>query len=379
MILEIKVPSPGESITEVEISSLLVNNGDFVKKNQVIAEIDSDKATLEICAEASGRLFFKAKKGDTLKVGELFCIIDTSFLKKEENQIGGNLLKEENQRKEENQIGGNLLKEENQIGGNLLKEEKKEDNLLKKNNKFNRFFIVKKLTKLRQTISEKLVEVKNKTAMLTTFNEVDMRNILYLKNKYKFSFKEKHGVKLGFMAFFVKSCIRALKNYPDINSMIDEKGKNKICFKYYDINIAVAGPKGLLVPVIRNADTLSFREIEKTIKTFSLKIKNSTISIDEMIGGTFTITNGGIFGSMLSTPIINPPQSAILGMHSIVERPIVKLGKIKVIPIMYLALSYDHRIIDGKEAVGFLFSIKESIENPIKFLIGYKENLNNFF
>ncbi|WP_110513081.1 2-oxo acid dehydrogenase subunit E2 [Candidatus Karelsulcia muelleri] len=364
MILEIKVPSPGESITEVEISSLLVNNGDFVKKNQVIAEIDSDKATLEICAEASGRLFFKAKKGDTLKVGELLCIIDTSFLKKEEN-----LLKEE--KKEEN----------------FLKEEKKEENLLKKKNKlknklknkFNRFFIVKKLTKLRQTISEKLVEVKNKTAMLTTFNEVDMRNILYLKNKYKFSFKEKHGVKLGFMAFFVKSCIRALKNYPDINSMIDDKGKNKICFKYYDINIAVAGPKGLLVPVIRNADTLSFREIEKTIKNFSLKIKNSTISIDEMIGGTFTITNGGIFGSMLSTPIINPPQSAILGMHSIVERPIVKLGKIKVIPIMYLALSYDHRIIDGKEAVGFLFSIKESIENPIKFLIGSKENLNNFF
>ncbi|XMD31391.1 MAG: 2-oxo acid dehydrogenase subunit E2 [Candidatus Karelsulcia muelleri] len=364
MILEIKVPSPGESITEVEISSLLVNNGDFVKKNQVIAEIDSDKATLEICAEASGRLFFKAKKGDTLKVGELLCIIDTSFLKKEEN-----LLKEE--KKEEN-----FLKEEK-------KEEKKEENLLKKKkklkNKFNRFFIVKKLTKLRQTISEKLVEVKNKTAMLTTFNEVDMRNILYLKNKYKFSFKEKHGVKLGFMAFFVKSCIRALKNYPDINSMIDDKGKNKICFKYFDINIAVAGPKGLLVPVIRNADTLSFREIEKTIKNFSLKIKNSTISIDEMIGGTFTITNGGIFGSMLSTPIINPPQSAILGMHSIVERPIVKLGKIKVIPIMYLALSYDHRIIDGKEAVGFLFSIKESIENPIKFLIGSKENLNNFF
>ncbi|WP_110483037.1 2-oxo acid dehydrogenase subunit E2 [Candidatus Karelsulcia muelleri] len=370
MILEIKVPSPGESITEVEISSLLVNNGDFVKKNQVIAEIDSDKATLEICAEASGRLFFKAKKGDTLKVGELFCIIDTSFLKKEENFL-----------KEDNKIGvGNFLKEEkkedNKIGvGNFLKE----DNLLKKKNKFNRFFIVKKLTKLRQTISEKLVEVKNKTAMLTTFNEVDMRNILYLKNKYKFSFKEKHGVKLGFLAFFVKSCIRALKNYPDINSMIDDKGKNKICFKYYDINIAVAGPKGLLVPVIRNADTLSFREIEKTIKNFSLKIKNSTISIDEMIGGTFTITNGGIFGSMLSTPIINPPQSAILGMHSIVERPIVKLGKIKVIPIMYLALSYDHRIIDGKEAVGFLFSIKESIENPIKFLIGSKENLNHFF
>lgn len=361
MILEIKVPSPGESITEVEISSLLVNNGDFVKKNQVIAEIDSDKATLEICAEASGRLFFKAKKGDTLKVGELFCIIDTSFLKKEDNKI----LKEE--KKEDNKIGS--------IVGNFLKE----DNLLKKKNKFNRFFIVKKLTKLRQTISEKLVEVKNKTAMLTTFNEVDMRNILYLKNKYKFSFQEKHGVKLGFMAFFVKSCIRALKNYPDINSMIDEKGKNKICFKYYDINIAVAGPKGLLVPVIINADTLSFREIEKTIKNFSLKIKNSTISIDEMIGGTFTITNGGIFGSMLSTPIINPPQSAILGMHSIVERPIVKLGKIKVIPIMYLALSYDHRIIDGKEAVGFLFSIKESIENPIKFLIGSKENLNNFF
>ncbi|BAO66351.1 dihydrolipoyllysine-residue succinyltransferase [Candidatus Karelsulcia muelleri] len=370
MILEIKVPSPGESITEVEISSWLVKNGDFVKKNQVIAEIDSDKATLEICAEESGMLIIKAKKGDILKVGEILCLIDTSFSKEKRNFRAPSTIKILNQYKIEKKKIISTVKN-------------KKDDALKKipsmgtKNLINRSFDITKLSKLRRKLSERLVSVKNETAMLTTFNEVDMSNIFFLRKKYKNIFKEKHGVKLGFMSFFVKSCIIALKKYPDINSMID--GENKINFKYYDISIAVSGPKGLMVPVIRNADTLSFRGIEKTIKNLSNSIKNSTISIDDITGGTFTITNGGIFGSMLSTPIINPPQSAILGMHNIVERPIVKLGKIEIRPIMYLALSYDHRLIDGKEAVGFLLSIKESIENPIKNLIGSEENLKNSF
>ncbi|WP_375323020.1 dihydrolipoyllysine-residue succinyltransferase [Candidatus Karelsulcia muelleri] len=373
MILEIKVPSPGESITEVEISSWLVKNGDLVKKNQVIAEIDSDKATLEICAEESGMLIIKAKKGDILKVGEILCLIDTSFSKEKSDLIAPSTIKILNQYKIDKK----------KIISTVKKTKNKKYYAIKKipsmgtKNLINRSFDITKLSKLRRKLSERLVSVKNETAMLTTFNEVDMSNIFFLRKKYKNLFKEKHGVKLGFMSFFVKSCIIALKKYPDINSMID--GENKINFKYYDISIAVSGPKGLMVPVIRNADTLSFRGIEKTIKNLSNSIKNSTISIDDITGGTFTITNGGIFGSMLSTPIINPPQSAILGMHNIVERPIVKLGKIEIRPIMYLALSYDHRIIDGKEAVGFLLSIKESIENPIKNLIGSEENLKNSF
>uniref|UniRef100_UPI0032B10018 2-oxo acid dehydrogenase subunit E2 n=1 Tax=Candidatus Karelsulcia muelleri TaxID=336810 RepID=UPI0032B10018 len=374
MILEIKVPSPGESITEVEISSWLVKNGDFVKKNQVIAEIDSDKATLEICAEESGMLIIKAKKGDILKVGEILCLIDTSFSKEKKNLMAPSTIKILNQYK--------IDKKKIISTVNKKKKTKKYDAIKKipsmgTKNLINRSFDITKLSKLRRKLSERLVSVKNETAMLTTFNEVDMSNIFFLRKKYKNIFKEKHGVKLGLMSFFVKSCIIALKKYPDINSMID--GENKINFKYYDISIAVSGPKGLMVPVIRNADTLSFRGIENTIKNLSNSIKNSTISIDEITGGTFTITNGGIFGSMLSTPIINPPQSAILGMHNIVERPIVKLGKLEIRPIMYLALSYDHRIIDGKEAVGFLLSIKESIENPIKNLIGSEENLKNSF
>ncbi|WKD87277.1 2-oxo acid dehydrogenase subunit E2 [Candidatus Karelsulcia muelleri] len=365
MLLEITIPSPGESITEVEISSWLVKDGDFVKKNQVIAEIDSDKATLEIRAEESGILIIKAKKGEILKVGEkyyaVFFLIDTS-LKKEKSPSAKKIL---SQYKIYNKIAPkkhDAIKAIPSMGTKSL---------------INRSFNVKRLSKLRRKLSERLVSVKNETAMLTTFNEVDMSHILFLKKKYKDVFKEKHGVNLGFMPFFVKSCIKALKEYPNINSMIDRE--NQINFNYYDVSIAVSGPKGLMVPVIRNADTLSFRGIEKTIKDLSNRIKNSTISIDDITGGTFTITNGGIFGSMLSTPIINPPQSAILGMHNIVERPVVILGKIEIRPIMYLALSYDHRIIDGKEAVGFLFSIKKSIENPIKTLIGSENELNNYF
>lgn len=372
MLLEITIPSPGESITEVEISSWLVKDGDFVKKNQVIAEIDSDKATLEIRAEESGILIIKAKKGDILKVGEIFCLIDTSFKKEPKSTSASastSAKKILSQYKIDNKIDNKIP-------------QKKHDAIkaippMGTKSLINRSFNVKILSKLRRKLSERLVSVKNETAMLTTFNEVDMSNILFLKKKYKDVFKEKHGVNLGFMPFFVKSCIKALKEYPNINSMIDRE--NQINFNYYDVSIAVSGPKGLMVPVIRNADTLSFRGIEKTIKDLSNRIKNSTISIDDMTGGTFTITNGGIFGSMLSTPIINPPQSAILGMHNIVERPVVILGKIEIRPIMYLALSYDHRIIDGKEAVGFLFSIKKSIENPITTLIGSENELNNYF
>lgn len=373
MLLEITIPSPGESITEVEISSWLVKDGDFVKKNQVIAEIDSDKATLEIRAEESGILIIKAKKGDILKVGEILCLIDTSFKKEPKKNIST----------KQSPSAKKILSQykiDNKIDNKIP--QKKHDAIkaippMGTKSLINRSFNVKRLSKLRRKLSERLVSVKNETAMLTTFNEVDMSNILFLKTKYKDVFKEKHGVNLGFMPFFVKSCIKALKEYPNINSMIDRE--NQINFNYYDVSIAVSGPKGLMVPVIRNADTLSFRGIEKTIKDLSNRIKNSTISIDDMTGGTFTITNGGIFGSMLSTPIINPPQSAILGMHNIVERPVVILGKIEIRPIMYLALSYDHRIIDGKEAVGFLFSIKKSIENPITTLIGSENELNNYF
>ncbi|WP_259285845.1 2-oxo acid dehydrogenase subunit E2 [Candidatus Karelsulcia muelleri] len=368
MLLEITIPSPGESITEVEISSWLVKDGDFVKKNQVIAEIDSDKATLEIRAEESGILIIKAKKGEILKVGEILCLIVIDTSKKEpseKNSTSPSAKKILSQYKIYNKIAPkkhDAIKAIPSMGTKSL---------------INRSFNVKRLSKLRRKLSERLVSVKNETAMLTTFNEVDMSQILFLKRKYKDVFQEKHGVNLGFMPFFVKSCIKALKEYPNIHSMIDRE--NQINFNYYDVSIAVSGPKGLMVPVIRNADTLSFRGIEKTIKDLSNRIKNSTISIDDMTGGTFTITNGGIFGSMLSTPIINPPQSAILGMHNIVERPVVILGKIEIRPIMYLALSYDHRIIDGKEAVGFLFSIKKSIENPIKTLIGSENELNNYF
>ncbi|ADE35463.1 2-oxoglutarate dehydrogenase complex dihydrolipoamide succinyltransferase (E2 component) [Candidatus Karelsulcia muelleri DMIN] len=373
MLLEITIPSPGESITEVEISSWLVKDGDFVKKNQVIAEIDSDKATLEIRAEESGILIIKAKKGDILKVGEILCLIDTSFKKKTSEKKNISTKQSPSAKK---------ILSQYKIDNKIDIAQKKHDAIkaipsMGTKSLINRSFNVKRLSKLRRKLSERLVSVKNETAMLTTFNEVDMSNILFLKKKYKDVFKEKHGVNLGFMPFFVKSCIKALKEYPNINSMIDKE--NQINFNYYDVSIAVSGPKGLMVPVIRNADTLSFRGIEKTIKDLSNRIKNSTISIDDMTGGTFTITNGGIFGSMLSTPIINPPQSAILGMHNIVERPVVILGKIEIRPIMYLALSYDHRIIDGKEAVGFLFSIKKSIENPINSLIGSENELNNYF
>lgn len=406
MITKVKVPSPGESITEVEVSSWFVKNGDCVQKGQIIAEIDSDKATLEISSEENGVITLMVEKGDKIKVGEVLCVINNS----EENsqKIQKDKKKHELNKKEifdEHQknispASKKIVKEKNiplkSIKGTgkhgmITKSDcilylNKRENIIENsedhsfiNNRYvtppmYRSKTIKKLSSLRRKISERLVTSKNKTATLTTFNEVNMQEIFLIRKKYKNVFKEKHGVNLGFMSFFTLSCIRALKLYPDVNAMIN--GEEKINFNYCDISIAISGPKGLMVPIIRNAENLSFRGIEQEIARLSNRVHNGTISIDEMTGGTFTITNGGVFGSMLSTPIINPPQSAILGMHKIVKRPIVDDNddSIKICPIMYLALSYDHRIIDGKESVGFLVSVKETIENPIEFLMKGNEN-----
>ncbi|WP_185877917.1 dihydrolipoyllysine-residue succinyltransferase [Blattabacterium cuenoti] len=376
MIIEIKAPSPGESITEVEISSWLVNNGDYVKKGQLIAEIDSDKATLEIHSENNGIINILYKKNTKILVGDTICLIDTNTknkIKKIVSPASKKILRENNLFKEKIKgtgKNGRITKKDcinyNQIS-NI-------NNVLLTNNNDNKIRkeCITPLSSLRKKLSQRLVDVKNNSAILTTFNEVNMQEIFHIRKKYKNIFKEKHGVKLGFMSFFTLSCIRALKLYPDVNSMIDDQN-NKISFNYFDISIAMSGPKGLVVPVIRDCQKLSFMEIEKEIKILSEKVKNGTITIHDMEGGTFTITNGGVFGSMLSTPIINPPQSAILGMHKIMDRVIVINNSIKICPIMYVALSYDHRIIDGRESVGFLSCIKESIENPIEFLMNGNE------
>ncbi|WP_185870540.1 2-oxoglutarate dehydrogenase complex dihydrolipoyllysine-residue succinyltransferase [Blattabacterium cuenoti] len=413
MIIKVKVPSPGESITEVEISSWLVKNGDYISKGQIIAEIDSDKATLEIFAEENGIITLMKKKGEKIQVGDVLCLIEkTSDKKNQSNKIHGEKTKKNNKMENEtikkypSPSAKKILTEKNisiesvqgtgkhgriTKGDCLLLGGGEEDSsaTTPTNNDNNneeshfpasaavvrrptttimsRYYTKTPLSSLRRKLSERLVSVKNRTALLTTFNEVDMQEIFLIRKKYKNIFKEKHGVNLGFMSFFTKSCVRALYLYPDVNAMIS--GEEKINFEYCDISIAISGPKGLMVPVIRNAENLSFRGIEQEINRLSERVRNGTISIDEMTGGTFTITNGGIFGSMLSTPIINPPQSAILGMHKVMDRPVVINGLIEIRPIMYLALSYDHRIIDGKESVGFLVSVKEAIENPIKFLM----------
>jgi 2-oxoglutarate dehydrogenase E2 component (dihydrolipoamide succinyltransferase) len=390
VILEMKVPSPGESISEVEIAEWLVKDGDFVEKDQTIAEVDSDKATLDLPAEESGVITLKAEEGDAVAVGQVVCLIDTSAkapkikkVKEEENLV--KVIKPVEESKEnisENSFAkgtpspaaSKILSEKNISissvsgsgrGGRITK-----DDALKALPKVDLNAIVKdrnieskKLSMLRRKVAQRLVAVKNQTAMLTTFNEVNMTPIFELRKKYKEEFKEKHGVGLGFMSFFTKATVNALKEFPDVNSMID--GDQQIKYDFFDISIAVSGPKGLMVPVVRDAQELTFSEIEKEIKRLAIRARDGEITVDEMTGGTFTITNGGVFGSMLSTPIINPPQSAILGMHNIVERPIAVDGKVEVHPIMYLALSYDHRIIDGKESVGFLVKIKDALENPI--------------
>ena len=393
MILEMKVPSPGESISEVEIAQWLVEDGDFVEKDQTIAEVDSDKATLDLPAEESGVITLKADEGDAVAVGQVVCLIDTSAKAPKSNkvEVKEKVVKVVKSVEKSNEIeektittgipspaASKILTEKNipsssvigsGRGGRITKEDalkalpKVDLNSIAKDRKRES----NKLSMLRRKVAQRLVAVKNQTAMLTTFNEVNMSPIFELRKKYKEDFKEKHGVSLGFMSFFTKATVNALKEFPDVNSMID--GDQQIKYDFFDISIAVSGPKGLMVPVVRDAQDLTFSGIEKEIKRLAVKARDGEITVDEMTGGTFTITNGGVFGSMLSTPIINPPQSAILGMHNIVERPIAINGKVEIHPIMYLALSYDHRIIDGKESVGFLVKIKEQLENPIEFLM----------
>jgi 2-oxoglutarate dehydrogenase E2 component (dihydrolipoamide succinyltransferase) len=396
MILEMKVPSPGESITEVEIASWLVQDGDYVEKDQPIAEVDSDKATLELPAEESGIITLKAEEGDAIAVGAIVCLIDMDAARPDGSKAENKATKKEEPKKE---VATETKKEEtaktyatgtaSPAAKKILAEKGievdaivgtgKDGRITKEDavnavpsmgvamNEENRKSERKKLSMLRRKVAERLVAVKNETAMLTTFNEVDMHPIFELRKKYKEDFKKKHDVSLGFMSFFTLAVVRALKLFPDVNSMID--GDYKVSYDFADISIAVSGPKGLMVPVIRNAESLSFKEVENEVKRLAIRARDGQITVDEMTGGTFTITNGGVFGSMLSTPIINPPQSAILGMHNIVERPIAVDGKVVIRPIMYVALSYDHRVIDGKESVGFLVAVKEALENPIDILM----------
>ncbi len=399
MILEMKVPSPGESITEVEIASWLVADGDYVEKDQAIAEVDSDKATLELPAEASGIITLKAEEGDAVAVGQVVCLIDTAAAKPSgatapavseeakkdaapapavpaapapaapQVQKGAGIASPAAQKIlaekgiDPAQVAGTGRE------GRITKEDAQQavPSMGSAPTHGSRGESRTKLSMLRRKVAERLVAAKNETAMLTTFNEVDMSAIFALRKEYKDAFAAKHGVGLGFMSFFTLAVIRALKMFPAVNSMIDDK--DMITYDFCDISIAVSGPKGLMVPVIRNAELLSFRGVEAEVKRLAVRAREGAITVDEMTGGTFTITNGGVFGSMLSTPIINPPQSAILGMHNIVERPVVKDGAIVAAPVMYVALSYDHRIIDGRESVGFLVAVKEALENPIEVLM----------
>jgi len=401
MILEMKVPSPGESIKEVEIATWLVKDGDYVEKDQAIAEVDSDKATLELPAEMSGIITLKAEEGDTVAVGAIVCLIDTdgakpagsaapaaapvveapkaapapapapvaaapapvaSYAAGTPSPAAKKILDEKNIAPASvsgTGKGGRITKDDavnavpsmgTPTGGSRGVERTK-------------------LSMLRRKVAERLVSAKNETAMLTTFNEVNMTPINLIRNEYKDAFKAKHGgLGLGYMSFFTKAVTRALELYPDVNSMMD--GDHKLAFDFCDISIAVSGPKGLMVPVVRNAENLTFRGVEAEIKRLALRARDGQITVDDMTGGTFTITNGGVFGSMLSTPIINPPQSGILGMHNIIERPIAVNGKVEIHPMMYVALSYDHRIIDGRESVGFLVAVKEALENPLELLMG---------
>lgn len=399
MILEMKVPSPGESIKEVEIATWLVKDGDYVEKDQAIAEVDSDKATLELPAEASGIITLKAEEGDAVAVGAVVCLIDTSL---PNPSIGGASTPEVIEKPKEIEIKVEVAKATpavqtlpSGVGGHPSPAARKildEKNIQPseivgtgKDGRITKEDAVKgvpsmgtptagsrssqrtKLSMLRRKVAERLVAAKNETAMLTTFNEVDMTAIYGLREQYKEEFKTKHGLGLGFMSFFTKAVTRALQLFPDVNSMID--GQEKIAYDFCDISVAVSGPKGLMVPVVRAAEKLTFKGVEAEIKRLAIRARDGQITVDEMTGGTFTISNGGVFGSMLSTPIINPPQSGILGMHNVVDRAIVKNGQIVIAPVMFVALSYDHRIIDGRESVGFLVAVKEALENPVEILM----------
>ena len=393
MILEMKVPSPGESITEVEIATWLVKDGDYVEKDQAIAEVDSDKATLELPAEESGIITLKAEEGDAVAVGAVVCLIDTSAAKpagdeptkievkveeKKEAPKAAPVAEKTYASQTPSPAARKILEETNIQPGDIVGTGK--DGRITKEDAVNatpsmgtptggsRSSERIKLSMLRRKVAERLVAAKNETAMLTTFNEVNMTPINNIRNQYKDEFKAKHnGVGLGYMSFFTKAVTRALQLYPDVNSMMD--GDYKVAYDFADISIAVSGPKGLMVPVVRNAENLTFRGVEAEIKRLALRARDGQITVDDMTGGTFTITNGGVFGSMLSTPIINPPQSGILGMHNIIERPIAVNGKVEIHPMMYVALSYDHRIIDGRESVGFLVAVKEALENPMELLM----------
>ena len=392
-----KVPSPGESIKEVEIATWLVKDGDYVEKDQAIAEVDSDKATLELPAEASGIITLKAEEGDAVAVGAVVCHIDTAAAKPSGSAPAAAQVAEAPKAAPApaapvaaapapsyasgtpSPAAKKILEEKNIApatvtgtgkGGRITKDDAVNAvPSMGTPTGGNRGIERTKLSMLRRKVAERLVSAKNETAMLTTFNEVNMTPINLIRNEYKDAFKAKHGgLGLGYMSFFTKAVTRALQLYPDVNSMMD--GDHKLGFDFCDISIAVSGPKGLMVPVVRNAENLTFRGVEAEIKRLALRARGGQITVDDMTGGTFTITNGGVFGSMLSTPIINPPQSGILGMHNIIERPIAVNGKVEIHPMMYVALSYDHRIIDGRESVGFLVAVKEALENPLELLMG---------
>ena len=385
MLLEMKVPSPGESISEVEIAQWLVEDGDYVEKDQEIAEVDSDKATLALPAEESGTIKLVAEEGDTVAVGQVVCIIDTDGVGEAKpsstpqeaspqvsapaqatKPVDAKVTPLAKAIISQNDLSAKDVKGSGE-GGKILKEDVIEAMASVKTDG-PRGTERKKMSMLRRKVAQRLVSVKNDTAMLTTFNEVDMSAIFAIRKEYKEIFKEKYGVGLGFISFFTKAITTALKEFPDVNAQID--GKEVIYHNYADISIAVSAPKGLMVPVIRNAELMNFKEVESEVKRLAIRARDGEITPDEMLGGTFTITNGGVFGSMLSTPIINPPQSAILGMHNIVERPMAVNGKVEIRPIMYVALSYDHRIIDGRESVGFLVRVKECLEDPTTHLLG---------
>ena len=397
-----KIPSPGESITEVEIASWMVENGEYVDVDQPIAEIDSDKATLELVAEFAGAITLIAEEGDAIEVGSVVCSIDTSIkgtskTKTETKPVEKEEGVAEKTKEEAPKVEAKIDAKATPVAREMIKESGVKASSIKGSGANGRItkgdveayvsggidaaFAMqgwggtrdeseKKMSMLRRKVAQRLVAVKQETAMLTTFNEIDMSFVMDLRKKHKEAFREKHGVNLGFMSFFTKACTEALRLFPSVNGMID--GDQVIAYDYADIGIAVSSPKGLMVPVVRNAEQMSLAEIEAEIKRLAIKARDGKLAIDEMTGGTFTITNGGVFGSMMSTPIINPPQSAILGMHNIVERPIAVNGEVVIRPIMYIALSYDHRIIDGKESVSFLYQVKEMIENPLKLMFGSK-------
>ena len=401
-ILEMKVPSPGESITEVEIATWLVKDGDYVEKDQPIAEVDSDKATLELPAEESGIITLKAEEGEVVEVGQVVCLIDTAASKPEGSATAAKVevkaaepAKVEAPKTEAKPAAtyatgtpspaAKKILDEKSVDASQVTGSGKDGRITKQDadvasvpamgassaTSGSRGSSTTKLSVLRRKVAARLVMVKNETAMLTTFNEVDMSEIFRIRKLYKEEFAQKHGVGLGFMSFFTKAVTRALKLYPDVNASID--GDYKINYDFCDISVAVSGPKGLMVPVLRNAEDMSFRGVESNIKSLAERVRDGKITVDEMTGGTFTLTNGGTFGSMMSTPIINPPQSAILGMHNILQRPMAIDGQVVIRPMMYVALSYDHRIIDGKESVVFLVAVKEAIDNPVEHLFGGDE------